>query len=93
MTTTTVPLWHYGDRVRVLRGEHEDRTGTVRMLSSDPLARYMNLEIPNVMVSLDGEPGQGTRGGRGGVPIVINSDDLAPYDGPPGRAVSKGSAP
>ena len=91
----TVPLWHRGDRVRVLQGEHEGRTGTVSMLPSDPLARLINLKIPYVKVALDGEPGQistdpgeRARGGRGGEPIVIDSDHLAAYDGPSGRAVS-----
>lgn len=96
VTITDVPLWHRGDRVIVLRGEHEGRTGTVSMLPSDPFARYTSLEIPNVMVSLDGEPGQVAsgpgavaRGGRGGISIKIPCGDLASYDGPPGQAVGR----
>lgn len=90
---TAIPLWNRGDRVRVLRGEHAGRTGTVSVLPSDPVARYLSLEIPNVQVALDGEPGQvaagpgvRARGGRGGVAIVIHCDDLVADESPPGRA-------
>ena len=92
--------WNLGDRVRVLQGEHEGRTGTVSMLPSSPYATYMKISDGYVQVALDGEPGgiatgSGARaaGGRGGMPIVIGVDDLEPYAGPAGIVRSKGAQP
>jgi hypothetical protein len=68
--------WRKGDRVVVKIGEHAGRHGTINMLPTDDLAVYYNLHTPNVRVALDGEAGQGSRGGRGGVPIDINPADL-----------------
>lgn len=68
--------WRKGDRVVVKTGEHAGRHGMIIMLSSDDFAVYYNLQAPNVRVALDGEAGQGSRGGRGGIPIDINPADL-----------------
>jgi len=96
MPTTTTTPWNLGDRVRVRRGTHEGRTGTVSMLPSSPYAPYVQLAVGNVQVALDGEPGgvaagPGARaaGGRGGVPIVIDNDDLETYEGLAGVAVGR----
>jgi hypothetical protein len=78
-----------GDRVRVLRGDHEGRTGTVNVVSTSLYAKYLKIEPGHVQVALDGEPGHGAIGGRGGFPIVVPIEDLEPYDGPAGRALSK----
>jgi hypothetical protein len=78
-----------GDRVRVLRGDHEGRTGTVGMLPTSPHAKYLKISPGHAQVALDGEPGRGAVGGRGGFSIVISIEDLEPYDGPAGRALSK----
>jgi len=88
--------WSLGDRVRVLRGKHEGRTGTVSLLPSSPYAPYVPVGDGQVQVALDGEPGAvvvGTRarakGGRGGVPIVIDNTDLETHEGPGGVAVGR----
>lgn len=102
--TASIPAaWDRGVhvRVRVLRGEHEGRTGTISMLPTSSLARYLTIGENQVQVALDGEPGQAASGpggraagGRGGIAIVIDKDDLAPYEGPPGIATGrKGDAP
>jgi hypothetical protein len=92
----TRAAWNLGDRVRVLRGEHEGRTGTVSMLPSSPYAPYVQIGADQVQVALDGEPGgvvagPGARavGGRGGIPIVIDNDALETYEGPAGIAVGR----
>lgn len=90
-------VWRCGDRVRVLRGEHEGRTGTVNMLPTEEGSRYFGLEAGHVRVALDGEPGQAAsgpgaiaRGGRGGLPVNIATTDLAHDGGQPGRAIGQG---
>lgn len=82
-----------GDRVRVLRGDHEGRTGTVSMLPTSPYAKYVKIDPGHAQVALDGEPAQGPVGGSGGVSIVVPIEDLEPHDGPPGRARSKDKEP
>ncbi|HSX22395.1 MAG TPA: hypothetical protein VLE97_06420 [Gaiellaceae bacterium] len=91
--------WCCGDRVRVVCGEHEGRTGTVSMLPTEEAARYFGLQDGHVRVALDGEPGQAApgpgavaRGGRGGLPVNVAVGDLRPCEGPPGRAVGRGGA-
>lgn len=100
ITITGSVAWQCGDRVRVLRGEHEGRTGTVSMLPSEEGARYFGLQDGYVRVALDGEPGQAAaepeaiaRGGRGGLPINVAADDLARDTASPGRAVGRGGTP
>lgn len=78
-----------GDRVRVLRGDHEGRTGTVSMLPTSPYAKYVKIDPGHAQVALDGEPAQGRVGGRGGVSTVVPIEDLEPYEGPAGAALSK----
>jgi hypothetical protein len=78
--------WNSGDRVRVLRGAHAGRTGTISMLPSDPLASYMEIADGQVLVALDGEPG-GLTGGRGGSPVIVADDDIERYDEAPGREI------
>lgn len=78
-----------GVRVRVRRGEHEGRTGTIGIVGSMPLARYLAIGPGSVQVRLDGEPARGAVGGRGGFAIVLPIEDLEPYAGPPGRALPK----
>jgi hypothetical protein len=89
--------WKDKDRVRVLRGEHEGRTGTVMNdgYVTAMATSFFKIGEGQVLVALDGEPGEVSapgrvaHGGRGGMPIVIANDDLEPYDGPPGRSVGK----
>lgn len=88
--------WRPGNRVRVLRGMHEGRTGAVVMPPSSPGAKHIGIGSYQVQVALDGEPGgvaigPGARaqGGRGGISVVLDAHDLEPYDGPAGRAVGK----
>lgn len=88
--------WNRGDRVRVRRGEHEGRTGTVSLLPFSSYAPYVTIGEHQVQVALDGEPGDtavgpGARaaGGRGGISIVIDNNALEPYEGPPGRALGR----
>lgn len=89
--------WKDRDRVCVLRGDHEGRTGTVikHSYTVAMATSFFAIGEGQVLVALDGEPGEVSspgrvaRGGRGGISIVIANDDLEPYDGPPGRAVSK----
>jgi hypothetical protein len=95
-TVLLVRAWRLGDRIRVLRGEHEGRTGTVNMLPSSPYAQCVKLGVDQFQIALDGEPGgvsvgpnARAAGGRGGRPIVIASNDIEPYDGPAGVALGK----
>lgn len=77
------------ERVRVLRGDHEGRTGTVSVLPTHPYATYLKIGPGSVLIALDGEPARGAEGGRGGSSIVVPIEDLEPYDGPAGHARDK----
>lgn len=88
LTARTEPPYQKGDRVVVRAGEHAGRHGTVIAMLGDWVAGGVDpwgLKASQARVALDGEPGQVARGpgavargGRGGISLNVEQDNLDP---------------